>query len=62
MKSVRSGRIGLIAFFIGTVTLLFIMENGAANPSAPEKFSVKTKNFALSFEVGDDGRLYQEWL
>ncbi|MGD1090035.1 MAG: NPCBM/NEW2 domain-containing protein, partial [Verrucomicrobiota bacterium] len=39
-----------------------ITEDGAAKPVALppyEKFSVRTKNFALNFEVGDDGRLYQ---
>jgi alpha-galactosidase len=39
-----------------------VMTNGAAAPVAVapyEVFSLKTKNFALDFEVGDDGRLYQ---
>jgi alpha-galactosidase len=39
-----------------------IMKDGAAKPMAlapHEKISVSTKNFALNFEVGDDGRLYQ---
>ena len=39
-----------------------ITEVGAAKSLAlppHEKFSVQTKNFALNFEVGDDGRLYQ---
>jgi alpha-galactosidase len=39
-----------------------VTEDGAAKPMtlAPyERFSVSTKNFALNFEVGDDGRLYQ---
>ncbi len=38
------------------------MQDGAANPPALapyEKFSVRTKDFAVNFEVGDDGRLYQ---
>lgn len=39
-----------------------IMMDGAAKPRAVapyEKFSVRTKNFAVNFEVGDGGRLYQ---
>ena len=39
-----------------------IMKDGAAKPLAlgpHEEFSVRTKTFALNFEVGDDGRLYQ---
>jgi alpha-galactosidase len=38
------------------------IKDGAAKPLALppyEKFSVQTKNFALDFEVGEDGRLYQ---
>jgi alpha-galactosidase len=38
------------------------MIDGAAKPSAiaaHQKFSVRTRNFAMDFEVGDDGRLYQ---
>jgi alpha-galactosidase len=58
MKSVWSRRIGLIALFIGAASLC-ITEDGAAQPASPEKFSVQTKNFALDFEVGGDGRLYQ---
>jgi alpha-galactosidase len=57
MKSHRS-RIGSTALFIGMATSLLIAENSAAKPPS-EKFSVQTKNFALNFEVGDDGRLYQ---
>src|SRR5581483_11749388 len=40
-----------------------IMNDGAAKPLAlppHEQFSAQTKSFALSFEVGDDGRLYQQ--
>jgi alpha-galactosidase len=59
MKFVPSSRIGLTALFIGMASLLFITENAAAKPPPPEKFSVPTKNFALNFEVGQDGRLYQ---
>ena len=39
-----------------------VMTDGAAKPVAlppNDVFSVQTKNFALNFEVGDDGRLYQ---
>lgn len=39
-----------------------VMKNGAAKPLAlapRETFSVTTKSFALNFEVGEDGRLYQ---
>lgn len=38
------------------------MIDGAAKPLAlatHQKFSVRTRNFAVDFEVGDDGRLYQ---
>ena len=59
MKLVRTSHIGLIALFIAMVASLFITENGAAKLPPPEQFSVETKNFALNFEVGDDGRLYQ---
>jgi alpha-galactosidase len=59
MKSIRNGRTGWIALFIAMVASLFITENGAAQSPTPEKFSVRTKNLALNFEVGDDGRLYQ---
>jgi alpha-galactosidase len=58
MKTVCSSRAGLIALFIGAISL-FIAEDGAAQPPSPEKFSVQTKNFSLNFEVGGDGRLYQ---
>src|SRR5882724_9143323 len=57
MKSVRNYRIGLIALFAGMAASWFA-ENGVAKPP-PERFGVQTKNFALNFEVGDDGRLYQ---
>jgi alpha-galactosidase len=59
MKFVPSSRIGLTALYIGLASLLFITENAAAQPPTPEKFSVQTKNFAMNFEAGDDGRLYQ---
>ena len=59
MKSVRRRRLGLITVFIGMTTTLFVTENCTAKPPSPEKFSVQTKTFALNFEVGDDGRLYQ---
>ena len=59
MKFPRSNRISLIAVFVCIAASLLITENGAAKPPTPEKFSVQTKNFALNFEVGDDGRLYQ---
>jgi len=59
MKSVRNRRPGLGAFLFALATSWFITQNGAAQPPSPEKFSVQTKNFALIFEVGDDGRLYQ---
>ena len=59
MKSVRRRRLGLITLFIGMTTTLFVTENCAAKPSSPEKLSVQTKTFALNFEIGDDGRLYQ---
>jgi alpha-galactosidase len=39
-----------------------IMAEGAARPRALppyDTFSVQTRNFAINFEVGDDGRLYQ---
>ncbi|MDB6018972.1 MAG: glycoside hydrolase clan [Pedosphaera sp.] len=39
-----------------------IMQAGTAMPLVlppSEKFSVNTRNFALNFEVGEDGRLYQ---
>ncbi len=39
-----------------------MMKDGVAKPLALapyETFSVKTKNFSLNFEIGDDGRLYQ---
>jgi alpha-galactosidase len=39
-----------------------ITKDGSAKPLVLppyEKFSVQTKKFALNFEVGDDGRLYQ---
>jgi alpha-galactosidase len=59
MKSVCTNRVGLIALFVGMYTSLLINEAGGAKPPTPEKFSVQTKDFALSFEVGGDGRLYQ---
>jgi alpha-galactosidase len=59
MKFIRSSRIGLIVSLIGIATSLFIAESGAAKQPPLEKFSVQTKNFALNFEVGNDGRLYQ---
>jgi alpha-galactosidase len=59
MKFPRSNRISLIAWFVCIAASLLITENGAAKPPTPEKFSVQTKNFALNFEVSDDGRLYQ---
>ena len=40
-----------------------VMDDGAAEPVALapyEKFSINTKTFALDFQVGDDGRLYQQ--
>ncbi|HTR41375.1 MAG TPA: alpha-galactosidase [Pseudomonadales bacterium] len=39
-----------------------IMKDGDAPPAALppyDKFSIKTKTFAVNFQVGDDGRLYQ---
>src|ERR1039457_6539502 len=38
---------------------LFVAQSNAAEPSTAKQFSVQTRNFALKFEVGDDGRLYQ---
>jgi alpha-galactosidase len=46
-------------FVLGVPASLFLAEIGAAQSPAPEKFSVQTKNFALNFATGDDGRLYQ---
>jgi len=55
IKFLRFNRIGLITSFICAAASLTIVENGAAQTAPPEKFSVQTKNFALNFEVGDDG-------
>ncbi len=59
MKSIRGNCIGLISLAIGMATSSCFTGNSAAKPPFPEQFSVQTKNFALRFEVGDDGRLYQ---
>src|ERR1700729_2928414 len=59
MKSIRNGRTGWIALFIAMVASLSIVEPGRASPPRFERFRVSTKDFALNFEVGEDGRLYQ---
>jgi alpha-galactosidase len=46
-------------FVLGASVTLLIAESGLASPAVPKQFSVPTKNFALNFEVGADGRLYQ---
>ena len=46
-------------FVLGASVTLLIAESGLASPAVPKQFSVQTKNFALNFEVGADGRLYQ---
>ena len=48
-----------VLFVLGASATLSVAEIGLANPTAPKQFSVQTKNFALNYEVGDDGRLYQ---
>ncbi len=39
-----------------------VMSNGSKPRTLPpqERFTLKTKTFALNFEIGDDGRLYQQ--
>jgi alpha-galactosidase len=59
MKSVRNNRIGPIALLIGAAMSSFIAESGVTKPPPLEIFSVQTKSFALNFELGCDGRLYQ---
>jgi len=59
MKSICSRRLRSIALPIGVSAALFIVENCVAKPPTPGAFAVQTKNFALNFAVGDDGRLYQ---
>ena len=44
---------------LGAAATMSVAENGLASLAPPEKFSVNTKSFALNFEVGEDGRLYQ---
>jgi alpha-galactosidase len=51
-------KIKFYLFALGAAATLFLTENGVAKP-LPETFSVQTKNFALDFVAGDDGRLYQ---
>ena len=60
MKSIRNGRTGWIALFIAMVASLSIVEPGRASPPRFERFRVSTKDFALNFEVGDDGRLFED--
>lgn len=38
--------------------LILVLAAGLA-PAAPTAFSLNTKNFAIQFQVGEDGRLYQ---
>ncbi len=60
MISVGCIRMVALALAIGMVTsALFSTVDQAAVPSLPGNFSVRTKTFALNFEVGNDGRLYQ---
>lgn len=60
MRSVGYIRIFQIALAIGMATLSMLTRAGrAAPPPQPQQFSVQTKTFALNFEVGNDGRLYQ---
>jgi alpha-galactosidase len=59
MKSVRRLHIGLIALWVGMAASFFvILQNAAAEPPRG-KFSVRTRDFALNFQTGADGRLYQ---
>ena len=58
MKSVCSSHIGLVALSVVLAALIFITQNGAAEPS-PGKFSVQTRDFTLNFEAEAGGRLYQ---
>jgi alpha-galactosidase len=44
---------------LSAAATLSVTETGLASLPPPEEFGVQTKNFALNFEVGDDGRLYQ---
>ena len=46
-------------FVLGASATLSVAEYASASSAVTKQFSVNTKNFVLSFEVGDDGRLYQ---
>ena len=43
---------------MGMAASWFVAKTAAAK-TMPDPFSVQTRNFALNFEAGDDGRLYQ---
>ncbi len=59
MKSVHSNHLVLIGLSVCLATSCFSAQNGAAEPPPQGKFGVRTRDFALNFETGADGRLYQ---
>jgi alpha-galactosidase len=52
-------KIKLYFLTLSVVASLLAIEKTAAKPAAQETISVQTRNFALIFEVSNDGRLYQ---
>jgi alpha-galactosidase len=59
MKSVHSSHIGLMALWVGLAASFFVVVQTAVAEPPPGNFSVRTRDFAVNFQTGADGRLYQ---